>query len=130
MDNEQKMKLIKSQQGELDAVILYRKLANIIKNEEYKEKFLKVASDEGKHASILKEYTNEILKPKSLKANIVAMIYRVLGAKYTMNMLAKGELKSVGPYSELVKDFPRIQEIIDDELRHAKIAEEYKNTLI
>ena len=129
MENKQKTQLIKSQQGELDAVILYRKLANIIKNEEYKEKFSKVAADEGKHASILKEYTNEILKPKSLKANIVAMIYRVLGAKYTMDILTTRELNSVGPYSKLVKDFPRIQEIIDDELRHAKIAEEYKNML-
>lgn len=127
MTEDQKKHLLKAQQGELDAVILYRKLAEVVKDEYYKEKFLKVSRDEGKHASILKNYTNEVLRPKSLKANLVVTIYMILGRKFTMNMLAKGEMDSIESYSKLVKDFPNIQEIMNDELLHAEIAKGFMN---
>ncbi|MDO5521892.1 MAG: ferritin family protein [bacterium] len=129
MTKEVKKSLLKAQQGELDAVVLYRKLAGMIKNEEYKEKFLQVAADEGKHASILKEYTGEVLTPKNRKANLIATMYKVLGAKFTMKLLSNGELKSIDAYAPLVSEFPNIQTIMDDELKHSKVATDYLNSL-
>lgn len=122
MTEVQKKKLIKAQQGELDAVILYKKLAETVKNPEKAEKFLKVAADEGKHASILRQYTKEELRPKSSKAKLVVMLYKILGEKRTMKILAKGELGSIDGYALLVKDFPNIQSIMEDEALHAQIA--------
>lgn len=122
MTSKQKGKLLKAQQGELDGVIIYRKLAEIVKDKDIKDKFLKIAADEGKHAAILKAYTGEVLKPKSIKAKIVITIYKALGNNFTLNLLANGELKAAKNYNELAQDFPNIQKIIKDEKKHAEIA--------
>jgi rubrerythrin len=119
--NIEKKQLMKAQQGELDAVILYRKLAENVKDANLKKTFLKIATDEGKHASILRKYTNEILKPKNTKALVVISIYKVLGLRFTMKVLGKGELNAAKEYFPLVKKFPNIQEIINDEELHGEL---------
>lgn len=122
MTDEQKIMLLKAQQGELDAVKLYQRLAEIVKHEKGKNLFLEVAADEGKHAKLLKSYTNIALKPKGIKASVVVLLYKLIGHNFVMGLLQKGELKSINVYQGLVDDFPKIQEIIDDEARHAEIA--------
>ena len=122
MTDEQKKMLLKTQQGELDAVKLYQRLAEIVKHEKGKNLFLEVAADEGKHAKLLKSYTNTVLKPRGIKASVVVFLYRLIGHNFVMGLLQKGELKSINVYQGLVDDFPKIQEIIDDEARHAEIA--------
>lgn len=122
MTNEQKEKLVKSQQGELNAVLIYQRLAKLTKNEKAKEIFLEIASDEGKHAAILKSYTNTVLKPKGTKAKLVGFLYKLMGHNFVIGLLQKGELASIDNYNPLKNDFPKIQQIIDDELRHAKMA--------
>ncbi|BBF43709.1 nodulin 21-related protein [Lachnospiraceae bacterium KM106-2] len=114
--------LLKAQQGEMDAVLLYQKLARLTKDEHAKEQFLQIASDEGKHASIIKGYTGKIIRPKSLKSNLVGTLYKVLGHNKTLKILASGEMKSIAGYAKLVERYPKIKEIMDDEERHAKIA--------
>jgi len=121
MTSDEKNSLVKAQQGELDAVILYRKLAEVAKDKYMKEEFLRIAADEGKHAAILREYTGEVLKPKSTKANFVALMYKFLGHNFTMNILASGEIKSIGKYNTMVRNFPNIEKIIKDEAKHAEI---------
>ncbi len=122
MTNKQKEKLVKSQQGELNAVLIYQRLAKLTKDEKDKEIFLEIASDEGKHAAILKSYTNTVLKPKETKAKLVGFLYKLLGHNFVIGLLEKGELASIDNYNPLKNDFPKIQQIIDDELRHAKMA--------
>lgn len=122
MTKEQKIKLLKSQQGELNAVLIYQRLAKITKHKEGKEIFSKIAADEGRHAAILRSYTNEVLKPKGTKANLVGFIYKLLGHNFVIGLLEKGELKSIDHYEPLKDEFPKIQQIIDDELRHAEMA--------
>lgn len=118
---ENRTELLKSQQGELDAVILYRKLAKTIKESEYKETFLKIAADEGKHAVILKKYTCETLKPKNAKALIVVTIYKVFGLKFLVKVLSNGEFKAAIGYSKLAKEYSDIQQIIEDENLHGEL---------
>jgi len=120
MTEKEKKQLIKAQQGELDAVILYRTLAELIHEVENKALFLKIASDEGKHASILRKYTGENLEPKNLKSVIVTNIYKVFGIKIMLKILARGEFKAANKYSSLALKFPDIQEIIKDENLHGK----------
>lgn len=117
----EKQQLIKSQQGELDAVILYKKLAMLIKKQEHKDTFLKIAADEGKHAAIIRTYTQENLRPKKLKARVVTAIYRVFGLKKLLKILSKGELKAAKEYESLQDRFPAIKDIIKDEERHGSI---------
>ncbi len=123
----EKEKIIKAQQGELDAVILYLKLAETIREIKNKEIFLKIAADEGKHAGILRKYTGENLKPKNFKAFIVISIYKIFGLKFTIKMLAEGEFKAAKKYYSLVEKFPNIQEILKDEELHGKLIKDMIN---
>ena len=123
----EKEKFIKAQQGELDAVILYLKLAETMREIKNKEIFLKIAADEGKHAGILKKYTGENLKPKNFKAFIVVSIYKIFGLKFTIKMLAEGEFKATREYYSLVEKFPNIQEILKDEELHGKLIKDMIN---
>lgn len=124
MTGNEKKQLIRAQQGELDAVILYRKLAELINETKNKAIFLKIASDEGKHAGILRKYTGENLEPKNLKSLMVTGIYKVFGIKIMLKILATGEFKAAKKYSLLVKKFPDIQEIIKDENLHGKLMQD------
>ena len=54
ISNEKKIQLIKAQQGELDAVIVYRRLAEAIKDINTKKVLLRIGADEGKHANLIK----------------------------------------------------------------------------
>ncbi len=116
-----KNQLIKAQQGELDAVVLYRKLSVMTKEIKNKEIFLKIAADEGKHASILRRYTGEKLEPKHFKTLIVTIIYKVFGEKYLLKTIGKGEFKAAKNYLSLVMKYPDIQVIIDDEYLHGNL---------
>ena len=119
--NEDKKQLMKAQQGELDAVIIYHKLAEVINNTDNKKVFLKIAADEGKHASILKKYTGEKLRPKKFKSLIIFSIYKIFGVKVTLNILIKGELKAAREYERFTLKFPKIQQILKDEELHGEL---------
>ena len=64
MDQKQKKILLKSQQGELDAVPMYLRLSAIAKDEALKNIFKQLAAEEGNHAAIFYKLTGEKLKPK------------------------------------------------------------------
>ena len=121
ISKEQKAQLIKAQQGELDAVIVYRRLAEAMNDSKLEKVLLRIAADEGKHAGILKKYTGETLRATKAKALLVMFMYRILGFKFIRKMLAKGELKAVKGYALLVADFPKIDKIVSDEALHADL---------
>ena len=54
--------LIHSQQGELNAVLMYQRLAKVVKTDKERETFLQLAKEEGRHASVFHAYTKEALK--------------------------------------------------------------------
>ena len=49
--------LLRSQQGELDAVLMYQRLAKVVKTDKEREAFLQLAKEEGRHASVFHAYT-------------------------------------------------------------------------
>ena len=121
MTNKEQTKLIKAQQGELDAVVLYKTLADILKETQYKKIFLEIAADEGKHAGILKNYTGINLNPRPIKAKIIAVLYRVIGLQRLVKIIEKGEFNAAKDYESLVGKYPNIRKIIEDENRHGKL---------
>ena len=52
--------LLKSQQGELDVVLMYRALADTVKDANDQETFRKLATEEGYHASVFHNLTKKI----------------------------------------------------------------------
>ncbi|MDE6302872.1 MAG: rubrerythrin [Clostridia bacterium] len=122
MDKKVRKKLLFFQQNELNAVAMYTRLAELVKNESIETELLKLATEEGKHASVIKNVTGEILRPKNLMKNGVVLGYRFLGKKAIFKMIASVDAKSADMYKKYADVFPpEVIAIADDELRHADI---------
>lgn len=113
--------LISSQQTELDAVLLYKELAKLMDNEEDRKTLLSMAADEGRHASILKEYTGAPLKPNGTLAKAAAALYKLGGKKLLFPFMSEFEIKSFFSYKKFFVDYPEITRIASDEIRHGHL---------
>ena len=121
MTEDQRKELLRSQQGELDAVLMYQRLAKVVKTEKEQDTFLLLAKEEGRHASVFHAYTKEVLKPKKTMARIMPLLYHLLGRKRLYRMIAKGEYDAAVGYEHLITDFPEVENVRNDEKRHGDI---------
>lgn len=112
--------LLKAQQGEIDAVIVYKKIAERVAkdNPEAFETFQKLAADEGRHASMLHKITKKVCRPKNTLANIVICLSYIIGKKRTLKFLAKTEHKALETYKPFVAQYPELESMRLDEGRH------------
>ena len=74
-----------------------------------------------RHASVFHSYTKEVLKPKKTMARIMPLLYYILGKKRLYKMIAKGEYDAAIGYEHLIKDFPEVESVKNDEKRHGDI---------
>lgn len=123
MANITKKQLIKAQQGEIDAVIIYQRMADRVakNNPTIHETLMKVAADEGRHAGMLRKLTGEVLKPKTTLANVVIFLSYVIGKKRTLKFLAKTEHGALETYKPFVEQYPELEPMRLDEGRHGSI---------
>jgi len=115
--NEQKT-LLKSQQGELDAVLMYQALANVVKDQNDAATFRRLALEEGQHAAVFRSLTGEPLKPKKTLAILLPILYKLLGKKRLYPIIAKFEYSAVNSYEPVAADHPEVLTVKDDEKRH------------
>jgi len=115
----QEMKnLIKAQQGEMDAVLMYRALAKKVKDPKDAELFLQLAAEEGHHAAVFRKLTGKKLRPGKAKAVLLPLLYKVVGRKKLYPLIANGEYAAVKTYESVVKRFPEAESVKNDEKRH------------
>lgn len=112
--------LVKAQQRKMDDMALYTNLAQKVKSKSQKDMLKLMADEEGKHASILKTYTGEVLKPKAFRSISVLLFLRVLGLPRVAKMLSKEELKSARRYEPYLEKFKKVKELISDDKKHAE----------
>lgn len=117
MTSKQRKDFLSYQQGELDAVLMYKGLADLTDDTELKEAFLEAAKDEGKHASILSGFTKRKLRPNPKLAKITAKAYKILPKKFVFLGISYGEYQGGKGYTPYA-DIPEISEIIADEYKH------------
>ncbi len=103
--------LIASQQGELDAVLMYNALAKTVKDPGDAETFRRLAA-------VFKALTQQVLKPKKTKAILLPLIYRLLGKKRVYPIIAQGEYDAVKKYEPVAAQFPEVESVKNDEQRH------------
>ena len=115
---EERKVLLKSQQGELDAVKMYQALAKVVKDPEDAEVFRRLAAEEGRHAAVFKAMTNKVLKPKNTKAVVIPLLYRIIGKKKLYPIIARGEYDAVKKYESVAARFPEAESVRNDEQRH------------
>ena len=115
---EERKVLLKSQQGELDAVKMYNALAKVVKDSRDAETFRQLAAEEGHHAAVFKAMTNEVLKPKSTKAIVIPLLYRLIGKKNLYQIITQKEYDAVKKYEPVAVRFPEVESVKNDEQRH------------
>ena len=113
MTQEQFNELLRSQQGELNAVLMYQRLAKVVKTDKEREAFLQ--------PSVFHAYTKQALKPKKTMALIMPVLYYLLGKKRLYKMIAKGEYDAAVGYEHLIADFPEVESVKNDEKHHGDI---------
>lgn len=119
-------KIVGAQQGELDAVLLYETLADVVRssNEELAKTFEHVAKQENSHAKVCQKITGKTdMKANPLKANFLSLTYKV-SPFAAFKMLSIGEYKAAKDYAPVVLDYPTIEPVMKDEIRHGKIMDE------
>jgi rubrerythrin len=121
MTQDQRKELLRSQQGELDAVLMYQRLAKVVKTEKERDAFLQLAKEEGRHASVFQAYTKEVLKPRKTMARIIPLLYHLIGRKRLYRIVAKGEYDAAVGYEHLIADFPEVESVRNDEKHHGDI---------
>ena len=121
MTPKQYKELLRSQQGETNAVLMYKRLAQVVKTEREREAFLQLAREEGRHASVFHAYTKQSLRPQKTMSVVLPLLYRLLGKKRLYRMIAKGEYDAAVGYEHLIADFPEVESVRNDEKRHGDI---------
>jgi rubrerythrin len=121
MTPKQYKELLRSQQGETNAVLMYKRLAQVVKTERERETFLQLAREEGRHASVFHAYTKQTLKPQKTMSVIMPLLYRLLGKTRLYRMIAKGEYDAAVAYEHLIADFPEVESVKNDEKRHGDV---------
>lgn len=115
---EQMKTLVSAQQGEMDAVFMYERLAKVVRSEKDAAAFRRLADDEARHASVFRKYTGRDYKPNPAKGIAVPAMYRILGKAKTYTIIADGEYAAAEKYKHIIADFPEVEEVMNDETHH------------
>ena len=118
--------LLHAQQGEMDAILMYNKLAEIVSEADARV-FRQLAAEEGRHASVFHNYTGRVLQPKKTKSVLIPLLYRTLGRKRTYSLISKGEYSAGEDYKTLLCTFSDVQSVLDDEIRHGDMVKALLN---
>lgn len=110
--------LLAAQQGEEDAVLMYKKLAEKVKEEKDREAFLRLADDEARHADVFRNYTGITLKAKPTKAILIPLMYKTIGREKLYPVIAKAEYDAAEKYKGIIADFPEAETVMNDETYH------------
>ena len=110
--------LLRAQQGELDAVLMYRALADAVRSEKDAAVFRQLAAEEGGHAAVFRDLSHVTLQPKKLKSVLLPVLYKLLGRKRLYPLIAKGEYAADRSYRALAARFPETETVKRDEKRH------------
>lgn len=118
--------ILKAQQGELDAEYMYYEMAKAVEaeNPEVAENFRQVAKAERAHYNVCAKITGQTLtKPVPIKGMLVPFILK-RNPKLALTLVANGEYDAASDYAPYVLEFPQIESVLKDEIRHGNNAKE------
>ena len=112
--------VLKAQQGEIDAEYMYQEMAKVVEAQypELAEEFLKVAKSERGHYYVCKKISGqELTKPVPVKAILVSNILKK-APKVALKLVSDGEYDAAAQYSRYILEYPTIEPVMKDEVRH------------
>ena len=108
----------KMQQSELTESVIYEKIAAFAKGDENKQTLLRLSREEKAHYLIWKKYTNQEMKPESLKVLKYTMIARTLGFTFAVKLMERGEENAQVEYDLLAREVAESTAIRQQEEDH------------
>ncbi|MBQ8082689.1 MAG: rubrerythrin [Clostridia bacterium] len=118
--------ILSAQQGELDAEYMYNEMAKVVEKDypEVAENFRKVAKSERAHYNVCAKITGKTLtKPVPVKAILVSNILKK-NPKLALTLVANGEYDAASDYAPYILEYPQIESVLKDEIRHGDNAKE------
>ncbi|MFA5513437.1 MAG: VIT1/CCC1 transporter family protein [Sphaerochaetaceae bacterium] len=106
------------QVNELTESIVYKKIADLVKDEHNKSVLIKIADEEYRHYKIWKKYTKTETKPKKLKILWYTFLARVLGFTFALKLMERGEGNASLTYKSISDEVPEAEKIALDEDQH------------
>ena len=119
-----KQDFLKAQEGKMETVVIYRYLADRMKDPEAKAELMKMASDEGKHAGIMRRYSGKTVERKPKPAFRFRLLCRLFGVRMMLRKMLTSEQKNAEAFAPAAKANPIMRDMLKDERRHVKILED------
>ncbi|HOB16409.1 MAG TPA: VIT1/CCC1 transporter family protein [Defluviitoga sp.] len=111
-------KLLIFQKNEITEYMIYKKIANSIKDEQNKKILEEIAEEELKHYNILKNYTQTDVKPNKLKVTFYVLLSKILGLTFSLKLMERGEERAQTSYKEVFDVIPEARKIEEEEEKH------------
>jgi VIT1/CCC1 family predicted Fe2+/Mn2+ transporter len=110
--------LISQLKNELTESMIYASLANIEKDERNKKILENISRDEMAHAEIIKNIVQKDAKISTFKVKRTVLLARIFGVVFILKLMERGENNASKTYRQILKSYPQLEKIAEDEDRH------------
>lgn len=105
------------QEDEITSIIVYAKLAHIVKDSENKKTLLQIAAEEKAHYEILKRHTGKEVAPNRWRIFKYYWLARILGLTFAIKLMEKEERDAQEVYARY-PEYPELEKLGRDEEVH------------
>lgn len=110
--------LLSQLKNELTEATIYARLAMLEKDLKNKQILESISADEASHARIIKDILGQDCQISSLKVSWTVFCARVFGITFTLKAMERGENTASKTYRAILKAYPQLAMIAEDEDRH------------
>ena len=110
--------LFKQQKAEITAHTIYAMMASREKNTTNASVLKRLSRDEKRHYNKLRAITKRHCKPNPFIVVLYAFFIRFFGLTFTIKKLERGEQGDQKRYEEIIKHYPSLKSILDEEQTH------------
>ena len=115
---DEKAVFLEFQRDEATGVVVYGKLAKIIKDESNARILEKISADEAGHYKTFREVTGREAGPRRFTVFVTVFAARILGMTFALKMLERGEEKAQKKYIGFIEGHAGLKKALEDEERH------------
>ena len=110
--------LLSQLKNELTEASIYTRLAMLEKDPKNKQILESISADEASHALIIRDILGQDCQVSSLKVSWTVFCARVFGITFTLKAMERGENTAGKTYRAILKTYPQLAMIAEDEDRH------------
>ena len=112
--------LLAAQRSELTEYMLYAKLAPKTRHTQNRKILFHLSRDELRHYHFWKKYTKQDVSASMFKVYLYLFLAMLLGITFGTKLMERGEKVAQRTYTKLIKSYPKVRVILQDEHDHEK----------